>query len=175
MMNKLVKKAKNGNKKAFEELILYYKDDLYKIAKAHLFIEDDINDAIQDTILSAYEHIDGLTNISKFKYWLVRILINQCNNIYRKKKQEKCISYEQSELDKYIKENDIFDNNLGFYSLINNLNLEEKSILILYYIDGYKPKEIAETLDINSSTIRSKILRAKNKIKTTLEEVYKDE
>lgn len=174
-MNKLVKKAKNGDKKAFEQLILYYQEDLYKIAKAHLFIEDDINDAIQETIILAYEYIGNLTNISKFKSWLIRILINECNAIYRKKKQENSVSYDSLEIEKYIKQDYEMKNNLEFYSLISNLDTEEKSILILYYVEGYKPKEISKILDINNNTVRSKILRAKNKIKNDLKEDYQYE
>ena len=51
------------------------------------------------------------------------------------------------------------------------LNYDEKLILILYYAEGYNSKEIAQILDINKNTVRSKIMRAKNKIKDTLKEV----
>ena len=175
MIINVVKKAKNGDKQAFEKLILYYQIDLYKIAKAYLLVEDDINDAIQETIISAYQSIKLLTNISKFKSWIIKILINKCNEIYRKKKRENCISYETINTDKYLYENSIADSDLEFYNIIKCLNTEERTILILYYVEGYTPKEIAKILNINSNTIRSKILRAKNKIKNNSKEIFEYE
>ena len=172
MVSKLVKNAKNGNKKAFENLILYFHKDLYKIAQAYLILEDDVNDAIQETILLAYENITNLTNTKYFKTWLIRILINTCHAIYNKKHKENTISFEAINAEKYINGTYEIDTNIDFYTLLNKLNLEEKTILILYYIKGYKTKEIAKILSINNNTTRSKILRAKNKIKNDLKEIY---
>lgn len=172
MISKLVKKAQKGNKNAFEKLILYFHKDLYKIAKAYLIIEDDVNDAIQETIISAYENINNITHISYFKTWITRILINKCNSIYKQKHKINTISLESISVENYISKTYELDSNISFYNLIDKLTSEEKTILILYYVDGYKPKEIAKILDTNDSTIRSKILRAKNKIKKDLKEVY---
>ena len=51
MMEELIKQAQNGDKKAFSELILSISDELYKIAKTRINVEDDIEDAIQDLFL----------------------------------------------------------------------------------------------------------------------------
>lgn len=174
-MKKLVKKAKKGNKRAFEELILYYQKDLYKIAKVRLSKEEDINDAVQETIITAYESLDSLQEISKFKSWLITILINKCNFIYRKKVSYNTVSYEDINAERYFSENFEIINDMEFYGLINKLDLEERTILILHYVEGYKLKEIAQILNIKDSTIRSKLLRAKNKIKSDLEEEHEYE
>lgn len=175
MEKELVKQTKKGNKQAFEELILLYHKDLYKIAKVRLFIEEDINDAIQETIISAYQSISSLHNISKFKYWLIKILINKCNEICRKRKRENNISFELVEADKYVSQNYNIESDLEFYNIIECLNLDERTILILYYVEGYKPKEIAKILHINGNTVRSKLLRGKNKIKNNLKEFFEYE
>ena len=172
MIKSIIKKAKNGDKQAFEKLILYYQIDLYKIAKAHLIIEEDVNDAVQETILSAYTNIKNLDNISKFKSWLMKILINECNSIYRKRNRENNLLSELSNPDNYTNLDSTYDSNLEFYNLLNRLDFEEKNILILYFLEGYKPKEIAQITGLNNNTVRSKILRAKNKIKDDLKEVY---
>ena len=93
-MNKLVNKAKNGDKEAFCELILIVKDDLYKIAKSRLGNkEDDIFDAIQETIISAYISIGKLKKVLSFKSWIIKILINECNDILKKKSNYNEISF----------------------------------------------------------------------------------
>lgn len=166
MTNKLVKMAKNGNKEAFNQLIINYQNDLYRIAKSRLYNEDDVCDAIQDTILSAYQSIDKLVKTSSFKAWLIKILINNCNKIYQTNKNSTSL----------FTENDLslsygLESNLEFLNLMNSLSIDERTIFILYYQDGYSTKEISKILDINHNTVRSKMLRAKSKLENILKEV----
>lgn len=166
MTNKLVKMAKNGNKEAFNKLIINYQNDLYRIAKSRLYNEDDVCDAIQDTILSAYQSIDKLVKTSSFKAWLIKILINNCNKIYQTNKNSTSL----------FTENDLslsygLESNLEFLNLMNSLSIDERTIFILYYQDSYSTKEISKILDINHNTVRSKMLRAKSKLENILKEV----
>lgn len=166
MTNKLVKMAKNGNKEAFNQLIIHYQNDLYRIAKSRLYNEDDVCDAIQETILSAYQSIDKLVKTSSFKAWLIKILINNCNKIYQTNKNSTSL----------FTENDLslsygLESNLEFLNLMNSLSIDERTIFILYYQDSYSTKEISKILDINHNTVRSKMLRAKSKLENILKEV----
>lgn len=166
MTNKLVKMAKAGNKEAFNQLIIHYQNDLYRIAKSRLYNEDDVCDAIQETILATYQSIDKLVKISSFKAWLIKILINNCNKIYQTNKTSTSL----------FTENDLslsygLESNLEFLNLMNSLSIDERTIFILYYQDGYSTKEISKILDINHNTVRSKMLRAKSKLENILKEV----
>ena len=73
----LVKRAQRGDTDAFIRLMEKHKLPLYKIAKSYLRNEEDIADVMQDTILSAYEHIKELRQVLYFKTWLTRILIDR--------------------------------------------------------------------------------------------------
>lgn len=174
MIKELVKQAKKGNKKAFEEIILYYQNDLYKIAKTRLNEEEDINDAIQETIVSAYESISKLFNTEKIKSWLITILINKCNHIYKQKKKNNFISYDNINAERYALSLDKNESDLEFNNLISMLNDDEKTIIVLYYAEEYKTREIAKILKMKESTVRNKILRAKRKIEKNIEEVSND-
>ena len=171
MEKELVKQANKGNKKAFEEIILHYQNDLYRIAKTRFNDEEDINEAIQETIISAYESIGKLFNTDKIKSWLITILINKCNHIYKQKQKNNFISYDNINAERYVSSLDKNDSDLEFNNLINLLNDDEKTIIVLYYAEGYKAKEIAKILKMKESTVRNKILRAKRKIQNDLEEV----
>ena len=70
----LVKKAQKNDTAAFIQLIEENKAALYKVARGYLYSDDDIADVMQDTILSAYEHIGDLRTASYFKTWITRIL-----------------------------------------------------------------------------------------------------
>lgn len=165
-MEEFVEKAKNKNEEAFDKLILLIEKELYLIAKSRLKNEDDISDAIQDAILSCYKNLHKLRKNEFFKTWIIKILINKCNNIYRKKKKHE-ISFEDNEIENYIKVED--ETNIGFEMLIKDLTAEEKLILTLFYYSKYTTKEISKMLKKNENTVKSKIIRARNKLRNQFE------
>jgi len=156
-MEELIIKAKKGDKESFSKLIHIYQNDLYKIARTRLNEEEDIYDAIQDTIISSYESVSKLHKISSFKSWLIKILINKCNDIYRRKKY-----YVELEENTIITNTDLSGNDIN--DLFKKLSADEKSIILLHFIEGFSFKEISKILHINENTVRSKLHRAKFKI-----------
>ena len=166
-MEELVEKAKNNDQQAFSELVNIIKKDLYYTAKAKLKNEEDIEDAIQETLFKCYRNINKLRYNAFFKTWIIRILINECNNIYRRKNNN-IVSYEEIELEKYICTPN-YNENLEFEFLIQDLTHEEKIVLTLYYCCKYTIKEISKIVKINQNTIKGKIARARNKIKKLYE------
>lgn len=170
MDKELIKEAKRGDKLAFQQIINYYENTLYKIARTRLNSIEDIEDAIQETIISAYKSIHKLYNISKIKSWLITILINQCNYIYKQTKQSDTIPIDLIEEKNYISDLSKTNSNIEFDSLMKILNKDERTVLLLYYSEGYNTKEIGKILNINDSTIRNIISRAKKKIEKELKE-----
>lgn len=66
--------------------MLLLKAELYKIAKTRLKNDDDIYDAIQETMLIAFKSIKRLKQVQSFKTWIIKILINRSNSMYEKRK-----------------------------------------------------------------------------------------
>lgn len=163
-MEELVKRAKNKDEEAFDELILLMEKEMYLIAKTRLQNDEDIADAIQETILLCFRNIHKLRDNT----WTIRILINECNKIHRKKRKH-TISFEGNEIEKYIEAEENYEENIGFDMLIRSLEADEKLILTLYYCSGYTTKEISRILKKKEGTIRSKISRSKQKLKEQFE------
>lgn len=164
-MKELVEKAMSGDERAFTELILNYQQDLYKIALTRLNTEYDIEEAIQETMISAFKNIKNLKDIEKFKKWIIKILINKCNEIYRKRILR---LVPLDEVDKYTifeSNNSEIESKLDFYSIIKSLDKKERTIVVLYYSEKYTTKEIAEILNKNENTIKTILRRAKIKLK----------
>ena len=86
-MELLVKRAKKGDAEAFITLIEENKQSMYKVAKGFLRNEEDIADAMAQTVLDCYEKIGTLKQSSYFKTWMIRILINNCKDMIRKRKE----------------------------------------------------------------------------------------
>lgn len=83
-MEELVKQAKMGNEEAFTQLIIQMQCEMLRIAQTRLKNIDDVNDAIQQTNLYAYKNLRQLKEDKYFKTWIIKILINECNKVYKK-------------------------------------------------------------------------------------------
>lgn len=164
-MENLIRKAQKGDEEAFIQAITLYTPILYKVARTRLSSEEDIGDAIQDTILSAYKNLQSLKNPSYFRTWLTRILINQCNDIAKQNNKVVCIgSYEDDVLLNAAHDyTDLSD--MDFYDILLKLNVEYRTVVILYYVNGFNTREISEILNEKEGTIKSRLSRAREKLK----------
>ncbi len=162
-MNNLIKKAKKGNEEAFFKLIEDNKVSLYKAAKAILNNDDDIADAIQETVIAAYKNIKSLKNDAYFKTWLTKILINKCKDIIAKNK-------DVLTLDDYLEEGytQEFLSKFEIEDMLTNLSKEQKLVISLYYISQFNTREISEILKESEGTIKSRLSRARNKIRKSM-------
>ena len=163
----LLEQALNGDKKAYVTLIDCIRTDLFRIAKIKLDNLEDATDAVHETILKSFIHLNQLRHKEFFKTWIIKILINECNNIYRSnKKQQKIFDILLNHnLIYYKNEIETTDDDLDFDILLKQLNKDEKLVAILYYSNHFNTTEIAHILNVNVNTIKSRLLRAKEKIK----------
>lgn len=164
-MELMIKRAQKGDKEAFIKLMEKYTQDMYKVAKSRLNSEEDIGDAIQETILSAYKNICVLKNTNYFKTWLIRILINKCNDIIANNKN---IVYVEEYYENSIKDEisqDKFENNITFKEVLENLSEAYRTVVVLYYVNGFNTREISEILNEKEGTIKSRLSRAREKLR----------
>lgn len=164
-MEELVLRVQSGDDKAFTELMLYIKDDLSKISRTRNLNDLDRADVLQETMIEIYKSIHKLKEPCKFKKWAIKILINKCNRIYRRKYKYD-VSLEEYDLDKFqINSITYIEDNLDFNEIIKILNPDEQLIIFLYYSEEYSVKEISEILKMNENTIYTHLHRARKKLK----------
>lgn len=166
-INEFIKKSKNGDEEAFTYLIQYIEDDLYRIAEIRLKSIDDINEAIQKTIINIYKNINKIRNDKYFKTWAIKILINETNKLYKINKKKMNISEISTIENNIYIDNEInkLEEELDFKILIKNLNDDEKLILTLKYNSEYSLQDISKILNMNVNTVKTKYLRLKEKLK----------
>lgn len=131
----LVEKAKNGDTEAFNELIENNKLKMYKTAKAILNNEDDICDAIQETLISAYKNLNKLKENKFFSTWIIRILINKSYDIIAKNKKLGNV-VDISEVQD-VKTYDKYDSDSIVGKALNEIDEELRVVTILYYYDRF--------------------------------------
>lgn len=161
-MNDLIKRAKTYDGDAFVELMEQHKQSMYKIAKAYLKREEDVADAMAQTVLDCFEHLTDLRDERYFHTWLVRILINNCKNILKQNTRQVSVEeFPQLETGSESAEN------LEFMQYLEPLDEDERLIMLLYYVWGFRTREISSLLGRKESTVKSKLLRSRGKIKQT--------
>lgn len=163
-MKQLAKRAIQGDSDAFAQLIELNTQSMYKVARAYFTNDADVADAIGETTLTCFEKISTLRNPKYFKTWLLRILINQCNQMIREKNREVTTA----------EFSDIMDESsqyalLEFKELLDQMDEKYRVVLVLYYVEGFKMKEIAELLDIKENTVKTRLKRGKASLKREYE------
>ena len=160
-MQELVEKAVRGDADAFLELMEMNSLSMYKTARGILKNDNDVSDAIQHTILTSFEKIHKLKNPQYFKTWLIRILINECNQILRHYKKVNTIEEvpETPRQDKTLAE-------FEFKEMLEQVDEKYRVILVLYYEQGFKISEIAELLELNENTVKTRLARAREQIRS---------
>ena len=163
-MIQLVKRAQKGDIDAFAELMQLCKQDMYRVARSYLQSDADIADAMQDTILACFESLPTLRTPAYFKTWLLRILINKCNDTLRGSR--KYVSIET------LPEEGIHDQaiaNAEFDMLMDSLDEQYRTVLVLRYGEGLSVRQISQILEISESAVKQRLKRGRDKARGLFE------
>ena len=126
----------------------------------------DVADALQETIVKGFESLHTLRRPEFFKTWMMRILINTCLQI--RKQRQRLLTFGDDLPE--IPVEDSYDSDFGFKELLNMVGEEDRLLLTLYYADEFKVSEIAELLEMNVNTVKTRLSRAREKIRRGLYE-----
>jgi RNA polymerase sigma-70 factor (ECF subfamily) len=149
-------------KDALSNCFIANQKKLYLTALAITGNHQSAEDALQEAYLKTIKKCHQLKDIAVAKTWITRIVINECKNML---KARKTVSTDFQEFEmQYVEDFD--DKELRFYSIISNLNLEDREIMTLKYFQGYTMDEIASILNIPLSTVKSRVYRALEKLKS---------
>lgn len=158
-----VKRAQRGDTGAFAALIEENKMALRRIAHGFFESEEDVADVLQETVLNAFEHLPELKNARYFKTWLVRILINNCNSLYRENRRSVPFEELPETLPAAPPPSD-----LEFFEMLRSLPPDSRLIFQLYYGERFTTREIAGMLKMNESTVKSRLSRGKKQLREGL-------
>ena len=157
---------KNNNEEFFKEIIEIYQRQLFLIAKVRLKDDFLASDAVQETFVALYLNMHKIKKSEKLKSWMTKTLINKCNDIIRKNKIYSFnIEYENYEKYSASDEYENINKKIDILKFIETLNIQDKTIIVIYYSNNYTSKEISDILKINENTIKTKISRIKLKLK----------
>ena len=169
----LVSEARAGNHNAFDELCRRYSSRLLKSIRRVLQDRWDAEDALQDTLLSAFTHMNNFQGRSSVSTWMTRIAINAALSRLRKSRGGEVSIDEAGEETGPALSSVLQDRALDAESRLIHAQQEEllakaiaqlppslRSVLELRIQDAYSIKQIAETMGISESAVKTRLSRA---------------
>ncbi|MBQ8165426.1 MAG: RNA polymerase sigma factor [Lachnospiraceae bacterium] len=157
-------KATNAD---LENTILKYSDLLYRICFLILKNEQDVGDVIQETFILYMKKHPDFESEEKKKAWLIKVSQNKCKDFLRFHKRHSYVPLDEVE-DILMGTSDVEPSYKVQLEEIWELDYKLKSVVILYYIEGYSIKETAQMLAISESACKKRLERARNKLKEML-------
>nr|WP_024836215.1 RNA polymerase sigma factor [Clostridium sp. 12(A)] len=146
-----------------ERMLIDNYDKYYRLAYSYVKNEQDALDIVQESAYRVIKDLDKLKERNYLSTWIYRIVINTAIDTLRKKKRE-TVSFEDIEIvheDQYKEEDPL--------EILNVLEDKDRALVILKYVEDWKLEEISEALDMNVSTVKSRLYRALKKLKVILE------
>jgi RNA polymerase sigma-70 factor, ECF subfamily len=183
----LVKAAKSGDPSAFEELVNRYEAKIFRLTMNITRNREDAEDSMQEAFLKAYSHLDTFHEDSRFYTWLVRIAANEALMRLRKRRPN------QISLDEPVEgEDDLMPREVEDWGpspeqryaqselheildqVIDQLDPDFRTVFVLRDIEELSTEETAQAMGISVPAVKSRLLRARLKLRQKLDRYLRD-
>jgi RNA polymerase sigma-70 factor, ECF subfamily len=182
----LVTAAKSGDLASFEELVNRYEQKIFRLTMNITRNREDAEDSMQDAFMKAYSHLNTFQEGSRFYTWLVRIAANEALMRLRKRRPN------QVSLDEPIQgEDDLIPREIEDWGpspeqryaqsemreilnqAIDDLQPDFRVVFVLRDVEGISTEETAEALGISVAAVKSRLLRARLKMRQKLNRYFR--
>ncbi len=181
---KCIQKAAKGDASAFEELVLRYQGQIYKLCLRMTGNPDDAADMTQEAFLKVWKSLDSFQFDAAFSTWLYRLASNCCLDYLRSQKRRLTVSLTVENDDDGEQMLDVPDTEPTpeeaviskeekeqFMLAMSQLDEEQRQILTLRVVNDLSYTDIAEILEIKEGTVKSRLSRARDNLRKKLLEI----
>lgn len=179
--------ARQGDVRAFSDLVKKYERKIYRMARNILQNDEDAEDVLQETFLKAFEHLDTFQGQSKFYTWVTRIAVNESLMKLRKRKTDRTVSIDESietDEESIVREIAVWDGDPEMkYSqaelkaildkAIAGLKPIFRTVFVLRDVEELSTEETAEALGLSVAAVKSRLLRARLQLREKLTRTFK--
>lgn len=170
----------DGDKELFGMLVERYEQKLLRYASKFLSRNSaDAEDAVQESFLKAYANIQSFDAMRKFSPWIYRITHNQIINSLKKRGREPTVFFDYDTFFPSFASKDKTDDEINrkelkemIDSCLNKLEQKYREPMVLYYIEEFNYKEIADIMHIPMSTVGIRLKRGKEAMKKIYDKTY---
>lgn len=167
-----IKRIQDGEGGLYSDVIRLYQQRIYLYCYRLLNNKEEAEDAVQDILIKAYQHIGQYKPQADFTSWLYKIAYHHCLNLLRRQKFQQQVrrllrqevtakSAEQTAQSRLFSE--------PVAAALAKLGVEERNLLILRIYEDKSFAEISEILGVSTATVRKRYERTRDKLKKALE------
>jgi RNA polymerase sigma-70 factor (ECF subfamily) len=178
----IVERVRSGDAASYEILMRRYNQRLYRVVRAILGDEADVEDVMQEAYLAAYRHLDGFAGRARFSTWLIRIAVNLA--LDRLRRARRSLPFDPlaenalegaagiTEMRGDDPEQRAGERELGrlLERAIDELPAAFRAAYVLRELEGMDPAEAAESLGIEKATLKTRLHRARQRLRAALGE-----
>lgn len=173
-----IRKAKKGNHRAFERLVLRYRKQLYFAVRKIVIDHDNASDVIQESFVKAYKNLERFDEQYPFYPWLFRIAVNASLNYQQKisRQRETFVRQDEETINQMARSNGSplehvlrDEMKAQISAAIAELPFDQRIVFILKTSECLSYKEISDHLEISMGTVMSRLSRARTRLKELLE------
>lgn len=182
----LVARAREGDTRAFDALILRYGDKLYGLVYNMTSNREDTHDLLQEIFARAYQSLPKFRGHSSFYTWIYQIGVNMTLNFLKKRKRRSGLSL--NEMDSSVqndpalvdhshhsdpeRQSNLHELQLRLNEAMQHLSEAHRTVVTLFDVQGLPHSEIAKILKVSVGTVRSRLHYAHQQLQTYLQEFW---
>ncbi|HMN48560.1 MAG TPA: sigma-70 family RNA polymerase sigma factor [Ignavibacteriaceae bacterium] len=172
----LIKRFIDGEESVFGELVKRHKDKVRNIVYITLTSADLVDDIAQEVFITVYRNLKNFRFESQFTTWIYRITINKCKDYLRKKNIRKIFIPFKDEEEEPVFESINEDSDIQqiVRNAIDSLPDKLRIPIMLKDIEGFSYQEIAESMQCEIGTVKSRIFRGREALKKILQPLEKE-
>ncbi len=152
----------------YARIVQTHMDTIYRIAVSYTKTPSDADDIVQQTFVKLLTKKTAFTDREHEKRWLIRVCINECNSFFSSFWRKNMDSFDSLETEPVFSE----PKDTELYEAIKQLPAKCRSVIYLFYYEGYSTKEIADILRMKEATVRTRLVRARKLLKEQLKEAW---
>lgn len=156
------------DKENFQDLYKKHANFAIRTAMAITRNPELAKDAVQETFIRVYRNFSSFDPALPFEPWLYRILLNECNRLLKKEAKMTAYHHPNLENDERVSESSS-ENWTGLVEIIQSLDDLYRIPLILKYIKGFSEKEIADIMELNQNTVKSRLFKGRQNLRHLLD------
>ncbi len=172
----IIKKFIGGDNSSFQILVKKHREKVRNIVYLTMSSSNMVDDITQEVFITIYRKLKFFRFESQFTTWLYRITVNKCKDYLRKMSVRKIFTPIKDNEDFAFTESSLEEDDISkiVMDAVSKLPVKLRMPLLLKDIEGFSYQEIAETLECEMGTVKSRIFRAREKLKTILQPMEKE-
>lgn len=172
----LVERARDGDPRAFRDLVTAYRDSLYGVARRYAGSHEDADDVLQEALVKIHRNLDSLSSPAAFHAWARRIVVNTALDQIRSR--QRTVEFEEEATnggetmvggfappDRSVQEREFFAH---LERALRSLPPRQREIVLLHDVEGLSTEEVAERCGCPRATVRSNLFYGREKLRSSL-------